>query len=53
MLMNGKGCEKNEFLAAFCHCQSANMNNENAIVAKQEFLARMCGYTLEEMYCVF
>ena len=33
MLMDGEGCEKNEFLAAFWHWQSVNMNNENAIAS--------------------
>ena len=31
--MKGEGCQKNEFLAAFWHWQSVNMNNENAIVS--------------------
>lgn len=33
MLMEGNGCEKHEFLAAFWHWQSVNMNNENAIAS--------------------
>lgn len=31
--MQGEGCKKDEFLAAFWHWQSVNMNNENAIAS--------------------
>lgn len=33
MIMDGKGCEKNEFLAAFWHWQAVNMNNTNAMAS--------------------